>query len=260
MIQLIRKLNQMPLPLTIENRYVPLSGEKIEHKSDLATGELWDHLREKHPNFHLPTDRAAWLKMCESATDKDGLDGRQEQRAADIVQLLKKGKFETLFSVGVGSAALEYLIKKQHPDIQLICTDSAPKNVKTLQQVFYECDQIYEFNLFDTDWEISGQPDKRLVLLNRLDSLFSNDQWRRIFRSMHSARIVHVLFISSYILNLKGIYNIQKRLYRLKLLRKPTVFIGWLRTLNVYQRFWQGLYEHEILRLGGLTSFLLKSI
>ena len=260
MIQLIRKLNQIPLPLTIENRYVPLSGEKIEHKSDLATGELWDHLREKHPIFHLPTDRTAWLQMCESATDKDGLDGRQEQRAADIVQLLKKGKFDTLFSVGVGIAALEYLIKKQYPDIRLICTDSAPKNVKTLQHIFHECDQIYEFNLFDADWQIPGQRDKRLVLLNRLDSLFSNDQWRRIFRSMHGAQIDHVLFISSYILNFKGLFNIQNRLYRLKLLRKPTVFIGWLRTLKVYQRFWQALYEDEIHHLGGLTSFLLRSI
>ncbi len=248
----------MHLRYTIR-QYFPKVGESAyldEHALD--SSELWDELRDQHPNFVFPTNRDEWLKHIASETRQDGLDGQLTERAQAISQLLESNAITHLHSLGVGSAGLEYFLKREMPHLHLTVSEYAPKNVEKLRAVFDECESIRRFDLFNDDWSDDTQQKGHAVMLNRLDPLFSNDQWTNAFNRMGEAGIEHVLYIPAWILSAKSYLEAWKRHLLFRLRGRDCVFTGWARTRKVQHGFWSRRYDHTEHALAGLTGFFLK--
>ena len=257
MPSLLSLLNHPPIGYTIRQYFTRHGQGDYLDKHSLDSPELWDALREAHPNFVIPKDRESWLKMLADETQKDGLDGRLPERADSIARLLASHRIERLHSLGVGSAGLEYQIKKRLPNLHLTVSEYAPQNVDVLKELFHECDEIRRFDLFGDAWnEYADQPNQ-VVLLNRLDPLFSNAQWTEAFDKMGRAGVTHILYIPAWILTVKSYLQAHRRHLGYKLSKTPTVFTGWARTRPVQERFWAAHYAHTEHSLAGLQGFFL---
>ncbi len=253
--RLLCHIERLPLPLTARFHF-PTEGYEFPDFEGLGSPALWDQLRRDHPYFSLPGNRGSWIEMCESAADKDGIDGRLGDRAADIIEQLQLQGIDSLFSAGSGNAALEYHIKKQCPALQVVCSDHAPQTVATLRTVFTECDDVVEFDLLARDWE-RAHGEHRVVMINRVDPLFTNRQWKAIFRNAHQAEVTKILFIPAWILTLSTLWALKRRRLMWRLRRVPVIFTGWIRTMTTVERFWRPLYDQQLFRVNNSPAFLL---
>ncbi len=186
--------------------------------------ESWDVLRTKGAGinrpFYISDNRDIWQKGCLS-------NGLLRSRAIKIAEFLK-GRFHNIYSFGVGSAQLEFLIKKENPLFQIRCSDFAPKGVERLKKVFWEADAITVFDIINGNWgtiESTG-----ICLFYRVDAEFEDEEWEAIFRKMTSAGVRHVLFIPSEMISLKRILYLSTKYLIFKLLRKKMTFCGFVRT------------------------------
>ncbi len=259
MRKLLRDINSLPFRFTIEY-YHPTSDGFVYEKERLDSPELWYALRERHPHFSIPRERNEWVNMCELGIGRDGLDGSLNTRAVEIVDLLTRSGFNRMHSVGVGSAALEYHIKRLFSKLELVCSDHAPSTVEILQGVFSECDSVRKFDVLDREsWTGLENHKDRVIMINRLDPLFSDERWEQVFRNMHDCGVEHVLFISAWMLTLRYYLMVKKENLLSRIRRTQRTFTGWVRTKRVFQSYWESLYEEEEeLILGGLPAFLLK--
>lgn len=259
---LLNFINSIPFNLTIKHyqTFGEASAYLENHKLDSSYS--WDILRLKHAHFSVPVDREEWLKAAETKIKKDGQDGGLLERVRDITALLKREKINSIFSVGVGGAGLEYQIKKSMPDIKLVCSEYAPRNIKLLKKVFIESNEIIFFNVLKGDWNFIKQhylKDAHSVLLMyRLDASFTDDEWGRIFSTLYNAGIESIIYIPSSFLTLLSLLNRKKREIRWLITRRPISFAGYLRTRKKSQQFWASLYEEKALSFGGLNGFFLK--
>ena len=190
-------LTYPPIRYTIR-QYFTLHGQG-DYLNELAldSAELWDALRESHPNFVIPKDR------------------------------------------------------------DLTVSEYAPENVELLKTLFHECDVIRRFDLFGDQWGEYANKPAQVVILNRLDPLFSNEQWTDAFDKMGKAGVVQIVYIPAWILSVKFYLQAHKRHLRYRRSNTPTVFTGWARTRQVQHRFWEKHYEHTEHALAGLQGFFL---
>ena len=137
-VKFLKHINSLPLPVTIRHYYIFDDATKNLKDNKLDSLESWDYLRENHPRFSISENRQEWLLAAESKSNKDGQDGGLGQRAQDVVRILEDKVIETLFSVGVGGAGLEYQIKKNKPGIKLICSEYSSAALNVLKKVFVE--------------------------------------------------------------------------------------------------------------------------
>lgn len=250
-------LTHPPIRYTIRQYFTRHGQGNYLDELALDSAELWDALRESHPNFVVPKDRESWLRMVAEETNKDGLDGCLPERAAAIYPLLDQYQIAHARSLGVGSAGLEYQLKKTSLDRHLTVFEYAPENVELLKTLFHECKEIRRFDLFGDQWGEYANKPAQVVILNRLDPLFFNEQWTDAFDKMGKAGVVHILYIPAWILSAKFYLQAHKRHLRYRLSNTPTVFTGWARTRQVKHRFWAKHYKHTEHALAGLDGFFL---
>lgn len=250
-------LNHPPIRYTIRQYFTRHGQGDYLDEHSLDSAELWDALRDAHPNFEIPKDREAWLQMVADETNKDGLDGLLPERAEAVASLLDIHKIDAMHSLGVGSAGFEYQIKKRMPDLHLTVSEYAPQNVDVLKGLFHECDEIRRFDLFGDAWQEYAEASSTVVMLNRLDPLFSNEQWTEAFDKMAQAGVIHILYIPAWILTVKSYLQAHRRHWGFRLSRTPSVFTGWARTRPVQVGFWSKHYSHTEHTLAGLQGFFL---
>ncbi len=256
---ILKKVNSMPFSFTMKH-YYSFGNTTSSLKDDkLDSGESWDVLRMSHPDFSISQKREEWLKASELEIRKDGQDNGLIQRAKDIVSLINKLKFNSLFSIGVGGAGLEYQIKKHKPELRVICSEYSEVNVNLLKKVFIEADSIIQFDITTKAWptELVGE-ESSLCMIYRIDASFTDAEWRRIFESMHSSGVKNVLYIPTNFLTMLSIFFRLKRRVGWIVTGQRFSFSGYLRTKNTFQDFWKDLYTEEFLDFGGLKGFLLK--
>jgi hypothetical protein len=143
---------------------------------DLPEGRLdnpgaWDHLRTQTSGpFAMARTRQELAAM---------LAGRPElaQRARAISRLVD----ESLASYGVGAGVLEHGLDVAH----LTLTDMAPATVAQLS-VLFPAARVVRHDLR------AGPLDAELHLFHRVDTEFTNRDWRRIFRAFADQRVLFV--------------------------------------------------------------------
>ncbi len=199
----------------------------------------------------------------ENKVKKDGQDGGLIERAMDVVKILGKENINSVFSVGVGGAGLEYQIKKMKPEIELVCSEYAPKSVDLLRKVFIEANSVILFDIKNGNWAsvFENQKEKNnLVLMYRIDINFSDEEMRKIFNDMSSAKVDKILIILCGKITARGIFNRSKDRLIGMLKGRKYVFSGFLRTEKTFISFWDNFYNYESVVCAGLPGFVLKRI
>ena len=215
----------------------------------------WDMLRLSNPaqddRFAIPDSISSWREKILTTSI-------WHERAKVILNLMQQ-RFYRLYSYGVGIGGVEFLIKKEAPQVFLECSDYAPKTVERLREVFKEADKISQFDMLKDEWVNEGSI--CLYLFHRIDTEFNDREWHIIFERAAKAGIQHILFVPSEFLTFRRFIRQKIKLFLYTLLRKKITFSGYLRTREQFKTFFQEHYEIEsIYRIGDLKGFLLKRI
>lgn len=256
----LKYINSFPIPFAMKHYQVFGSSSALFKDGELNSADSWDILRETHPQFSISKDRNEWLRACEVQVRKDGQDMGLARRAHDINLLLKQEGITHVFSVGVGGAGLEYQLKKINPELHLVCSEFAPKNVELLRGVFEEADDIIQFDILAGNWtELKEHyfPDNSICLMYRVDASFTDEEWQNIFKKMHESGIHRILFIPSSFLTILSVVNRKWRELKWFIKKSAVIFSGYLRTKKKFKSYWEGLYSDKFYEFGGLKSFLL---
>ncbi|UPJ41956.1 hypothetical protein IVB40_32550 [Bradyrhizobium sp. 40] len=259
---LARKLSWLPLvnlpvwvPLTRPHYYYFGGVAETLKDSELHSAESWDALRTQHPHFVVQETRDKWLASLSES--KDGQDLALKQRAAQIERELRVRGITDVHSVGVGAGALEYFLKQEMPSMHITASEYAPANVARLRNVFHEANVI-QFDIAQGDWSgVQPQPDCSAVLMYRVDPHFTNEAWRTIFSNMAAAGVENIIFIPATIVTVQYLLLLQLRASIAYIRGERASFTGYMRSAKVFPPFWDRLYVHKNVMLGGLPSYLL---
>lgn len=261
MKNLLKYINSIPFRFTMNHYQVFGRSKDLLKNNALISVESWDELRQNHPHFSISENREEWLKAVQLEIIKDGQDKGLINRAKEISVLLRRENISTLFSVGVGGAGLEYQVKKSMPGLNIFCSEYSKKNVEILKKVFLESAGVITFDILKDDWNLLKnnyiKNKSSVLLMYRLDAGFTNDEWRKIFESIHDSGIENIIYIPTTLLTAISIWNRKKRELGWLLKKEKTSFAGYLRTSKEFKSFWSGLYKEEEMSLGGLKSFYL---
>ncbi|KND46795.1 MAG: hypothetical protein AB201_03350 [Parcubacteria bacterium C7867-006] len=257
---ILKKINSLPIPLTIKHYYAFGDIGSILKNGKLDSVDSWNTLRSSHDSFSISTNRAEWLKACEMEIKKDGQDNGLKQRALDIVKVLNNSGIQLLFSTGVGGAGLEYNIKKYKPELKLICSEYSAVSVETLQKVFIEADSIELFDISSKEWPKYLSENNSIAMIYRVDASFTDKEWRNIFINMHNSGVKNILYIPTNFLTIFSLFIRIKRRIMWMLKGESFAFAGYLRTKTTFQGYWKDLYTVKEDNFGGLRGFVLKRI
>jgi hypothetical protein len=216
-------------------------------KGSLLSKESWDSVRLNGESYlSFPVNRDAWLQRC--------ADPELVQRAEGIIKLCQELPLTRIFSVGVGCGYLECNLKLLAPRVHLTCSEYASKTVEKLREYFPECDSIQVFDM-SGEWKASKNT---LYVLHRVDTEFTDLQWKSIFRNMSNSGVEYILFVPSHFLT--PAMALRRKLgYMAMLLRlKKPVIAGYSRTKGSFESLWLSHYRLvKEVPIGNLIGFLL---
>jgi len=260
-MKFLEYINSIPVKFTA--KHYQIFGESTEHlkNNELNSSESWNILRQNHPFFSISGDREEWIRVSENIVKKDGQDGSLVQRAKDIVEVLKNNNIRNIFSAGVGGAGLEYQIKKNIPEVGLVCSEYTKLNVEALQKVFIEANDIVLFDILNGDWKnvnLKYLESGGVLIMYRLDAGFTNLEWRKIFKAVSDSGIERVLYIPTACLTMRSLYNRKYRELKWFVTGTKISFAGYIRTQKTFESYWNNFYKQEELNFGGLKGFFLK--
>ena len=216
----------------------------------LATPDAWDQLRGADPAFGLGGSREEWLRRAASFA-------ALASQAAQIVALLRGWGVTRMVSVGVGTAILEYHIQTQYPELTLRCGDYAPASLELLRRCFTECRSIEVMDLLDTRWV--RDPENEVVLLNRVDTELTDEQWRRVFSDLHRQRVRRIILIPCGLLTPRALARELQTIVRSALRRRPLTKAGYFRThARMRQLFSPGFRRTGVYHAGELPIWVLE--
>lgn len=230
--------------------------ECFEHLSSFMDGHLntawnWDLLRLSGDNspYGMPTDRSLWEQKCFESIEI-------RKRAKAIVDFMSN-RFGRVNSYGAGCACLEYCLLKSNPNLELYLSDFTPKTIEKLKSVFVEAKEIRIFDMLKDPWE--GSQDNALELFYRIDTEFTDDEWKSIFRRMQKAGVSNILFIPAQILTCTEILRQALRYIYRKVQGRQLTLAGYLRTESQLRSLFEGDYDLESANaIGDLTGYLLR--
>ena len=153
-------------------------GDEIQKdlKSDKLNENNWDVLRIHGDNaFSIENDIREYENNCQQAEE-------YKKRAETICDILKKNNVNKIVSLGVGKGILEWHIKKQMPNICMICTDYARAGVEQLKKVFLTCEEIQWCDMLETDYSVWNEA---TILMYRVSTEFTEQEWKLIFNKMY---------------------------------------------------------------------------
>jgi hypothetical protein len=226
------------IPLTVRHVY-DFGSERGLVGDDLVRPEAWDALRVQTDGpFALPAERSAWER---SALERPELVAR----AQAIASWVDGQDIDSIASYGVGGATLEYLLWRERPQRRLVVSDYTPAAVERLAGLFPEA----EVRRFDLLGEAPLAAD--LHLFHRIDTEFTNAQWRALLARFSSERI---LLVAAEVASLRRMsWELRQRLSRGAVSRA-----GWLRNRAAFERLWRPTHEATPLRLHDLEAWALR--
>jgi hypothetical protein len=221
--------------------YFDFGADRALVGDDLVRPEAWDALRTQTDGpFGLAATREDWERVA---------DERPEirDRAAAINELLDRRGVSRLASYGVGGAPLECWLKRLAPPRELIVTEYAPATVERLGEVFPEAD-VRAHDLF-----ADPPVDADLHLFHRVDTEFTNRQWRAIFQA---CRAVPVLLVASEVATAERVVGTLKALPGLR--RRGATRAGVIRNAAAFEALWRRTHTGRRVRVNDLWAWALE--
>jgi hypothetical protein len=225
-------------PLTVRHVF-DFGADRELVGDDLVRPASWDALRTRTDGpFGLPADRAIWEHAAQ---------GRPElaARAVAVADWTENAGVTQIASYGVGSALMELLLWHRRPSCELVLSDYTPTAVTRLAELFPES-EVQRFDLL-ADLPLRAE----VHLFHRIDTEFTNVQWRAILRRFAGTRI---LFAASEVADLRRMsWEVRSRFSRAR-----TTRAGWLRNRDAFERLWRDTHDATPLRLHDLEAWDLR--
>jgi hypothetical protein len=203
---------------------------------DLVRPEAWDALRTRTTGvFGLPGSRAEWERFADRQTEI-------AERARAIDALLAARRVSSLASYGVGAAMLELWLTRLSPERRLLVGEYAPATIERLRAVFQEAEVRHHDLLAEPPLEAGWH------LFHRIDTEFSDEQWRGILERFAGA---HILFAASDLLTPeRDAIEVQAR-------KRGGSWAGYLRNRPAFEALWRATHEAEPVQLHDLPGWVL---
>jgi hypothetical protein len=235
--------------LTVTHWY-PFAPELALPAGALASPDAWDRLRGQDPNFGFGSSRDEWIRRARAFPSL-------ARQATQIVTLLRDWAATRMVSVGVGTAVLEYHIQTQAPELALRCGDFAPASLDVLRRCFTECRSIEAMDLRKVDWVTD--PDGEVVLLNRVDTELTDDEWRRVFADLRRQGVRRIVFIPCGLLSPRALARELQTIVLSRLRRRPLTKAGYFRTSGRMRDLFRGAYSRTgVYHAGELPIWVLE--
>jgi hypothetical protein len=205
----------------------------------LVRPEAWDAIRtHTHGPFSLPETRTEWERMADEWTEGP-------LRAMAIDRWIYAHGGSSLASYGVGGGSLELWLHRIRPERSLIVTDFAPTTVARLAKVFPEVEVRQHDLLADEPLDVEAH------LFGRIDTEFSDVQWRSIFQRFSDRRI---LLLATEVIDLKRAVSA----LRLRQTDPNATWAGFIRNRRAFEALWRRTHRAQRLRLGDLEGWALE--
>jgi hypothetical protein len=201
---------------------------------DLVRPDAWDAIRTSAGPFGLPGRRSEW----EAAADEPSY----RAKASGIADVARSLGATTVCSYGVGAAFVELNLSRTAPELELVCTDYAPRTVARLASLFPEA-RVLEHDLRHDETVAAD-----LQVLHRVDSEFTDDELRLILARFEQP----VLFVPSEFLTLRSLCR--ELLTRAK---RTATRAGYLRTRDAFEALWAQTHTQTPVQVGPATAYLL---
>lgn len=220
--------------LTIPH-YFDFGSEQLRTGHELLGPDAWDAVRETEGPFGLPRTRAEW--------EARAADPAAAARAHDIVRIARDLHVRRLCSYGVGTGVVELHLARAAPDVELVCTDFAPRSVARLEALFSEATVVQHDLLHDAPLAAD------LHVLHRVDTEFSTVELARILARFEKP----VLFVPAQLLTARQ----AARELLLRVRHPRAVKAGWLRSEDAFRALWPNRGACDV-QIGELPGFLLN--
>lgn len=206
----------------------------------LTRPDAWDALRTHAANsFGLATSRAD----LEAMADREVLIG---ERMRVVAELLAADGTDSVASYGAGTAVAEAWLLRHRPGLALALTENAPGALARLRELFDDATVVRH------DLRADGPLDAQLHLLHRVDTEFSNAEWRAILRRFAQAR---VLVIATDVLDRGSPREELRRLRRAR--ARALTFAGWSRSAPAFEGLWADTHVGRRRCFGDLHGWVL---
>ncbi len=220
--------------LTIRHHY-DFGADRDRVGAELNSAASWDALRETAGPFGLPESREEW----EAAARRPELAARAEA----VARMARELGARRVCSYGVGAAFLELNLARAAPELELVCTDYAPRAVERLAALFPEA-TVLQHDLL-TEEPVAAD----LHLLHRVDTELSNEDWPKVLARFEQP----VLVLASELLGLKGLL----RELALRVPGRRLTRAGYVRSEPALRALWRGTHDDRRVQAGDLAGFLL---
>jgi len=209
----------------------------------LQTAEAWDSLRTAEPSgsFGLGQSRGDWQSRALANSEL-------QARALALVGLIRQWGTQSLVSLGVGTGMLEFLLKRNAPEIKLRCGDFAPATVELLRDRFPECDSIEVMDLAKPVWATTT---KEVVLLHRVDTELADDAWKAVFRDLRARSCERIVLVPAGLLTPRTGAREARSIVAAVVRRQALRPSGWLRTPARMRQLFQDSYALSLVFPGG---------
>lgn len=201
--------------------------------SDSLDMDNWETLRtyEDGGPFSIERTRKSWVNNCENKVDYRNV-------AAKVVDLLKDNGWKKVTSLGVGKGILEYHLKKMMPTLEVVCTDYTKSSLEALSKLFVECSRFQTFDMLQDDYSLLKESD--VVIIYRLSTEFTKEQWKDLFSKMYVSRVENIIFIPTELLSIRICIDEKVRYFLNVLQHRRNTFCGWMYTRKEFLKIFKG--------------------
>jgi hypothetical protein len=178
--------------------------------------------------------------------------GNENTTASFLVNMFKVNNTQSLYSIGSGVARLEVYIKWQLPNLKVVVSDYNDSILKIKDtRIFDDCQK---FNvLADECTHLRATT----VLMNHLDTEFSDDNLKQIFATFNKVGIEKLIFVPTQFLTIKTILVEFKILINALLMHKKRTYCGIIRSKNEYHLMFKPFFDTELEYVGTKPIFIL---
>ena len=177
------------------------------------------------------------------------------ERAYFISKILKEMSINTLISFGAGESVIEFVIKKQCPNIEISISDFDGVLLEHLEQVYKNIfSAYYRFDISKDMFDVLKIKKGRyqMAFINAVLYVLNDEEVEFFFKNLANLEIEYLLIVSLAHLELRN--EIKRKIIEIlrKILKKDT------HEDNIGNTFWGwGRYKHEIVSLAKPSGYSL---
>ncbi len=184
----------------------------------------WELLRNdpSEQDYYIPDTFEKYIKKVDIVNKKE--------LATDIINCARKNSLDSIISIGVGIASLEYALKK-NSDLSIEISDYNDAIFKL--KTFNIFDNVYKLNVLKDKLPFSSN---KLLIFPRIDTEFTDTQIATLVKKCHESDVKVIYFIPAQLLTMK-VFLVEVKIWLTAiLLGKKRTFCGYSRTKQHFVR------------------------